>query len=207
MSIRFTESDKWKDPWFSELSIECKILFLYMIDNCDIAGFYEINHRLINFQTGLNQQQVEGAIKGLSRGLVGAFDKSNWVWIKNFIKHQKNLPLDFDKNPAHRGIARCFLNHIPIRFTYLQIGIIPEGALKGLHSPTGKGKGKGKGRGAGETNLPDPAKKGRDCTIEELQSLLKIPQINRTVEQRNQILDASHNGVEEKFNLIARWKA
>jgi hypothetical protein len=53
MSYRFTNTDKWRDSWFSELTPYEKLLFIYFCDNCDIAGFCEINSRRIAFETGL----------------------------------------------------------------------------------------------------------------------------------------------------------
>ena len=64
MAIRFTNSNKWDDVWFSELDLKQKVMFIYLCDMCDIAGFLEINERLIRFHTGI--EDVRGAITSLS---------------------------------------------------------------------------------------------------------------------------------------------
>jgi hypothetical protein len=46
---RFTETDKWRDTWFRSLSMEAKIVFWYLCDNCDAAGVWEPDYELVNF--------------------------------------------------------------------------------------------------------------------------------------------------------------
>jgi hypothetical protein len=82
--------------------------------------------------------------KGLARGLVFS-ENEECIFIKNFIKHQKNAPLN-ENNTVHRGIIKR-LNEYAERFGVQDIsnfidGKI-EGATKGLPSPIGLGKGIG----------------------------------------------------------------
>ena len=42
---RFTAPEKWNDEWFSNLKPMEKLVFLYLVDRCDNAGFFEINKR------------------------------------------------------------------------------------------------------------------------------------------------------------------
>jgi hypothetical protein len=55
MSKRFIDTNLFSDDWFSELSIEQKLAFIYLICNCDHAGIYKLNRKLAEFQTGLSQ--------------------------------------------------------------------------------------------------------------------------------------------------------
>ncbi len=135
---RFTETNKWRDPWFQALSHGEKLLFLYLIDNCDNAGFYEENVRETCFHLDINPKQYEAALKGLGRGIKGA---SGWLWIRRFLFHQKNSELDPVKNPAHRQIV-LILKEQSERFKG-----VPEfqqllAPTKGLPSPIGTGTGK-----------------------------------------------------------------
>ena len=148
MSYRFTNTDKWeKDGWFIDLKPMEKLLFIYLCETCDIAGFKELAYRKITFDTGMTEQGIQGALKGLQRGLVGSLD-GTVIYIRNFIKHQKNLPLNPD-NKAHVGIInRLNENLTRFGFTSTEQFVnckINEGALKGLPSPSGKGKGIGNG--------------------------------------------------------------
>ena len=54
MAQRFTDSNKWLDNWFSNLSNENKIVWLYLLDTCDNAGIFQINIRLLNFNCSTN---------------------------------------------------------------------------------------------------------------------------------------------------------
>lgn len=147
MAYRFTDTDKWKDNWFGELKPVEKLLFIYLCDNCDIAGFAEVNLRRWAFDLDSTPSTIEGAKEGLRRGLI--FSKCNEIiFIKNFLKHQKNLPLNLNNN-AHLGICKRILMYAD-KFDNEFINELIEGAKEGLRSPTGKGNGNGNGKGKGK---------------------------------------------------------
>lgn len=104
MAYRFTDTGKWSDGWFIELDPTAKLLFMYICDNCDVAGFFEISPRKIAFDTGIDSRGLEGALKGLQKSLIYSYD-GTIVFLKNFVKHQKNLPLNH-ANKAHRGVIK-----------------------------------------------------------------------------------------------------
>ena len=137
---RFTETEKWKDPWFRGLKGAHKLVFLYIVDNCNNAGFYEVDEAMIVFQTGLESSHIQGAWKGLERGLKGA---SGWVWVRRFLRHQKHEPLN-PENPAHRQIISMLAEQVE-RFSDCREFSEFIAPYKGLLSPIGKGEGKGKG--------------------------------------------------------------
>lgn len=142
---RFTDTAKWDDPWFRGLSGPHKLVFLYVIDRCNNAGFWEYDEDAVIFHTKLKQETVEGACKALTRGLKGA---GGWVWVKNFLKHQKNDELKLE-NPAHRQIISLLRDQLD-RFSE-----IPEfqqfvAPYMGLVRPIGIGKGSGNGIPEGE---------------------------------------------------------
>lgn len=151
MAYRYTNTDKWNDAWFVSLKPEEKLLFNYLCDNCDIAGFIEIIPHRWAADLGYNQNIIQGALKGLGRGL-RISESGDCIFINNFLKHQKNLPLN-ENNKAHLGIIRRFelySNKFQINNTQEFI----EGGSKGLSSPTGIGNGKGSGIGNGK--MPEP---------------------------------------------------
>lgn len=149
MPIKFTNTKKWDDVWFSELTMEGKIMFVYLCDMCDIAGFLEINERLIKFHTGI--EDVRGAVTSLSKSVIY---RDGYIWIMKYIKHQKNLPLN-PSNNAHKGIISSMsdkLQSFPEIFNVLseqdsltlKEGLTIRGYTapsEGLVSPTGKGNG------------------------------------------------------------------
>lgn len=52
MAKRFTDTDKWKKPKFSKLSMKMKLVWMYLLDNCDHAGIWDLNLDLLSFQIG-----------------------------------------------------------------------------------------------------------------------------------------------------------
>lgn len=49
MAKRLTDTAKWKNPWFRALPTKFKILFLYILDECDNAGVMHLDWEIINF--------------------------------------------------------------------------------------------------------------------------------------------------------------
>jgi hypothetical protein len=143
---RFTETQKWDDPWFRSLPGAHKLAFLYLLDRCNNAGFWEEDLDGMAFHTKVEASSLQGALKGLERGIQAA---SGWYWVKNFLRHQKNDSLN-PENPAHRQIIALLLEQSD-RFPSSK-SFLPKGASKGLPSPIGKGKGKGTGHGEGSAS-------------------------------------------------------
>lgn len=141
---RFTDTCKWDDPWFRALPGVHKLVFLYIIDRCNNAGFLEIDMDSLAFHTKLKQDLIDGALKGLIRGIKEA---SGWVWVRRFLRHQKNEPLN-PVNPAHKQIIALIADQIE-RFDGVAEFKEFTGPLMGLFSPIGNGTGKGKGSAEG----------------------------------------------------------
>ena len=49
MAKRLTDTAKWKNPWFRSLPTKYKILFLYLLDECDNAGVIHLDWEIISF--------------------------------------------------------------------------------------------------------------------------------------------------------------
>lgn len=65
MSKRFTDTEKWKDPWFRSLPPWGKLLWLYICDECDNGGIWKVDIDLASFQIGI-QINKEEAIRILN---------------------------------------------------------------------------------------------------------------------------------------------
>jgi len=103
MTRRYTESEKWKDTWFRKLSPDEKLLLLYLYDECDIAGFWEIDVELASFQIGLSSSVIVNAIDALRRACE---INGSHLWVKRFIRYQQpSYPLNPENN-AHKGIIQ-----------------------------------------------------------------------------------------------------
>lgn len=49
---RFTETEKWEDPWYRRLSPLAKNFWCWLCDKCDCAGVIEPDYDLASFQIG-----------------------------------------------------------------------------------------------------------------------------------------------------------
>lgn len=52
MAKRMTDTDKWKRAWFCELSSKAKIVWFYILDQCDHRGVWFVNFKLMSQQVG-----------------------------------------------------------------------------------------------------------------------------------------------------------
>lgn len=66
MAKRFTDSEKWKRPWYRTLSLEAKVVWTYLLDNCDHAGIWVADFDLASFQVGFTfgEKDLQGWFKG-----------------------------------------------------------------------------------------------------------------------------------------------
>lgn len=158
MAYRFSDTSKWSDEWFVDLTPQEKLLFMYLCDNCDIAGFIELSTRKLCFDTSLSEVEVKGALKGLQRAYVLSDDK-RVLFLKKFIKHQKNLPLNA-MNKSHRGILSRFDNY-QVRFSTNLVLMVNDG-ISPQKTPESKPLPRGSGNGIGNGNSEADNKNGID---------------------------------------------
>lgn len=52
MAKRFTDTDKWRKPWFRALSLEARTAWGYLTDNCDKAGIWPAAFDLMSSDVG-----------------------------------------------------------------------------------------------------------------------------------------------------------
>lgn len=111
MPKRFTATEKWVDPWFCSLNNMDRMFWIYLIDNCNHAGIWQVNWALIKFYFGnyiplketFNERIVE-------------LNKDKW-FIPKFIEfqygelspdnraHQSVLAI-LNKEGAYKGLTR-----------------------------------------------------------------------------------------------------
>jgi len=63
------DSEIWKKQWFRKLSLEGKIVYLYIKDNVDCSGCYTIDTEKVKFETGIDNMRLINEIKGLEKKL------------------------------------------------------------------------------------------------------------------------------------------
>ena len=83
---RFTETTKWKDSWFMDLNKDFKLFWIYLLDECDNCGVWDVNMKLARFltETEITDTQVLETFKDK---IIILEDGKKWL-IPNFIKFQ-----------------------------------------------------------------------------------------------------------------------
>ena len=103
---RFTETEKWNDPWFRKLSPELKCFWLFVLDNCDLAGVWKVDMEIANFFIcgSLTEQIVLAAMPGRFKKI----DDHHWH-VTKFIPFQYG-ELKPDCRP-HQAVIRILKKH------------------------------------------------------------------------------------------------
>ena len=150
---RFTETNKWIDPWFIELTPSEKLLWLYLVDNCDQIGVIDFSKRIADFNLGLNTD-INKFIENSEKRVI-ELDNGKLLII-DFLSFQNgNIS---EKCPAHKPIIRLLekSENVVKLINEKNSNTLPDTlsnrVLIGIPIPTGKGKGIGKGISKGKSN-------------------------------------------------------
>ena len=103
---RFTDTDKWRDPWFQDLPPKIKLFFIFILDSCDSAGVWKPNFRLASFTIGEPIEEAEA--KSCLGGRIKVLPNGNW-WIVKFILFQYGR-ISMDCKP-HMPVFNALSNH------------------------------------------------------------------------------------------------
>lgn len=84
MAKRLTDTDKWKDEWYLSLGNDYRIVWQYILDNCNHSGILKKSFDLMNFccKTNLSSKQFDEVFKER------VYDCGNFYFIPGFIKFQ-----------------------------------------------------------------------------------------------------------------------
>lgn len=83
---RFTDTEKWFDPWFRKLPLKFKTFWSYICDRCDNAGVWKPDVELASILIG-EVQLTEQEILTVFNGRIEVLKNGSW-WIKKFIPFQ-----------------------------------------------------------------------------------------------------------------------
>lgn len=86
MSKRFTDTDKWKKPLIRGLQAPYKLLWLYILDDCDHAGIWQVDIEVASIRIG-EQLSNDEAVKNFGDRII-PFDNGEKWFIPNFIEFQ-----------------------------------------------------------------------------------------------------------------------
>lgn len=171
MKTRKIHSKIWQDDWFYSLSIESKLLFIYLISNqyIGITGTYELAPRVIMFETGLTKKQWDNSIYELSPKVIVY---KNWVQVA---KAEYYDPIRGENNTLWKTRQKE-LDMIPQEVIeyFNQCSINPPSMG---HSPSIDGRnGNGIGKGIGNGNKGGVGEnKPTESQLQEIADTYQVP--------------------------------
>jgi hypothetical protein len=86
MAKRFSDSDKWKKPFIRGLQGAYKLLWFYILDDCDHAGIWHVDFEVASIRIG-EQVNEKDALKFFD-GKIQVFSNGSKWFIKDFIDFQ-----------------------------------------------------------------------------------------------------------------------
>lgn len=139
MAKRFTDTEKWKDEWWGSLSNDYRMIWLYLVDSCSIAGIWKKDFRGLNFNCNTQVMEAE-FIKVFSSRLI---DRGNFFFIPKFLLFQYPKGLNSDK-PAIVSVRKEIeSNNLSLIITQS----LPNGFLTVKDKDKDKDTGQEKGQG------------------------------------------------------------
>lgn len=153
---RFTDTEKWRDPWFRRLSPEHKLAWDYICTNCDNSGVWVVDWDLFNFLVGVKVDPDE--VREAFGDRVRDIGKGRW-WIPKFIPFQFGVLVDVSR--VHQSVLALLSRH---GIDSLEIGYL-KGIQQGIYTPKDKDIDKDKDKdqdrdlekGSGEKPKPKPS--------------------------------------------------
>ena len=95
MAKRFTETDKWKKKFIKSLPSDYKLLWLYILDDCNHAGVWDVDVEVASLRIGVEVNE-QTAIEMFGNRVYIFDDESKW-FIPNFLDFQYG-----ELNPSSR---------------------------------------------------------------------------------------------------------
>lgn len=102
MAKRFTDSTKWSKPFIRSMKAPYKLLWLYILDECDHAGIWQVDFEVAQVKIG-EKLNLETAIQQLSGKIYPFADGEKW-FIPDFIDFQYGVLNP--ENRAHNSVIQ-----------------------------------------------------------------------------------------------------
>ncbi len=128
MAKRFTDTDKWKKRFIRNLDINYKVLWLYILDDCNHAGIWDVDIDVAQIRTGCTFD-IKEAIK-IFGDKINVFDNKDKWFIPDFIEFQYGTLNP--KNRVHESVLSLLDKYKN------------KGLIRGLLDPKDKDKDKDK---------------------------------------------------------------
>ena len=187
MSKRFTDTDKWKKSFFRSLQAPYKLVWIYLLDECNHAGIWNVEFDVLKVRTGFSFSEKE--LLETFNEKITVFDNGEKWFIKDFIDFQYGVLNE--KNKAHNSV----------------LNILSKYKIKGLTSSLEGAKDKDKDK---DKDM-DKDKDKTDFEIFNLKSLClySAEEIGKHLKEDMYVLQVLENDLklsrDEIYKLIDRF--
>lgn len=106
MAKRFTDTEKWKKGFIKGLKPKFKLLWFYLLDDCNHAGIWEVDLKVAGMRIGA-RITYEEALEAMG-SQIQVIGKTRW-WVKDFVKFQYGELSP--KNNLHKSVIQILNNH------------------------------------------------------------------------------------------------
>ena len=96
MAKRFTDTDKWRIPFMRKLTPKMKLLWLYVWDDCDIAGVWQVDYDVAGLRIGEVVTEEE-ALEAFKDKIIEIDNREKW-FIPSFLELQHGTQLSKSNN-------------------------------------------------------------------------------------------------------------
>lgn len=160
MAKRFTDTSKWKKEFFRGLDGPLKLLWLFILDECDMAGIWDVDFDMVELR--IKTKFDPKKVLEIFGERIQPFDNGRKWFIKDFIMFQYGELKS--TNRMHTAVINTLKkNHLD--FT--------DGASKALPRAQGQGQGiiQGQGQGKGGVGeiFPSSILKADELCLEQLE--------------------------------------
>src|SRR6266403_5715021 len=104
---RFTDTEKWRDPWFQKLDTQTRTLWTWLCDRVDNAGVIDICWPICNAETNGNFSEESMKLLGEK---VERLETGKW-WIPKFTLFQFGQLSEDPRHKVHQSIFKLLDNH------------------------------------------------------------------------------------------------
>jgi len=95
MAKRFTDTEKWKKKWIRKLELKYKLFWIFICDDCNHAGIWDVDMDVANIRLGTDLKEEEILI--IFRNKIICIDEGNKWFIPKFVDFQYG-----ELNPGNR---------------------------------------------------------------------------------------------------------
>lgn len=116
MAKRFTDTNKWSDPWFRKLTVHQKLFWLLILDLCDETGVWKVDLEMAEFYIK-KSFTIEEIMKFINNGKERIRINGEKMLILTFAEFQYGSFRN-STHPFHRKLVSIIENGYPIAGVY-----------------------------------------------------------------------------------------